>query len=225
MFVTSTPGFDGRGAFYSEALNAGGFATLELDVTAGKGMPVSPVDQLPRVFEALEMLAADPRIDPQRIGLMGVSYGGTLALLASSEALARAHARSRRFGAHLALYPVCWRHHAMAQGRTPWRGTDGTVYREVTGRPVHILVGDRDGYDQRGDCARFVNALGERVRPSFDVTAYPNATFAWDARFGSVSYEANANRGAGGFVTTVADADIAERSRQFAVAFFTRSLR
>jgi dienelactone hydrolase len=224
VFVTSSPGFDGRGAFHSEALNASGFATLELDVTVGKGLPANPIEHLPRVFAALGTLASDPRIDPDRIGLMGVSYGGTLALLASSEALAPRE-RGRRFAAHLALYPVCWRHHAIAMGRTPWPRMERWLYRKVTERPVHILVGDRDGYDKPGDCGRFVAALDERVRPFFSVTAYPNATFAWDARFSSVSYEANANHGTGGMVTTVADADIAEQSRQFALAFFLRSLR
>jgi dienelactone hydrolase len=225
VFVTSSPGFDGRSAFYSAALQDNGFATLELDVTAGKGLPANPRDQLSRVFEALEMLAADPRIDPQRIGIMGVSYGGTLALLASSEALARHHARSRRFAAHLPLYPVCWRHHAIAEGRPiSWKSMDRSVYREVTGRPVHILVGDRDGYDRPGDCARFRDALTPAVRPHYSVTAYANATFAWDARFGSVTYEANANHGEGGFVTTVADAAIAARSRDFAVSFFREHL-
>lgn len=221
VFVTSSPGFDGRGAFYSEALNAKGFATLELDVTVGKGLPANPVEHLPHVFEALEMLAADPRIDPDRIGVMGVSYGGTLALLASSESLARKHARTRRFAAHLPLYPICWRHHAIAEARPiPWKGMNQSVYGEVTGRPVHILVGDRDGYDRPGDCLRFRDALSEGVRGAYAVTIYPEATFAWDARFGSVTYEATANHGQGGFVTTVADAEIAARSREFAVSYF-----
>ena len=226
VFVTSAPGFDGRGSFYSEALNHHGFATLELDVTAGKGLPADPRDQLPYVFEALEMLAADPRIDPDRIGLMGVSYGGTLALLASSEALASNHARSRRrFAAHLPLYPVCWRHHAIAEGRPmEWKDMPRSVYRKVTGRPVHILVGDRDGYDHPGDCLRFRDALPDGVRSAYGVTVYRDATFAWDARFGSVTYEANANRGKGGFVTTVADAGIAAKSREFAVSYFREHL-
>ena len=225
VFVTSAPGFDGRGAFYSEAFNAQGFATLELDVTVGRGLPGDPSEQLRPVFDALESLAADPRIDPDRIGVMGVSYGATLALLASSEFLARQHARARRFAAHLALYPVCWRHHAIAEGRPiSWKRMNRSVYREVTGRPVHILTGDRDGYDQPGDCARFREALDERVRPAYGVTAYADATFAWDARFGSVTYEATANRGEGGFVTTVADAGLAARSRGFAVAFFSANL-
>ena len=226
VFVTSSPGFDGRGAFYSEALNAKGIATLELDVTLGKGLPSEPSEHLRHLFEALAMLAADPRIDPDRIGVMGVSYGGTLALLASSEFLARKHARARRFAAHLPLYPVCWRHHAIAEGRpVSWKGMSRAVYREVTGRPVHILAGDRDGYDQPGDCQRFREALSERVRGAYAVTTFPEGTFAWDARFGSTTYESAANRGRGGFVTTVADAEIARQSGELAVSFFTAHLK
>ena len=225
IFVTSAPGFDGRGAFYADALNANGFATLELDVTVGRGLPPDPSEHLPYLFEALEMLAADPRIDPERIGVMGVSYGATLALLASSEHLARKHARGRRFAAHLPLYPVCWRHHAIAAGRPiSWKTMSRTVYREVTGRPVHIAVGGRDGYDRPGDCRRFLDALDPRVRPSYALTTYAEGTFAWDARFGSVTYEATANRGQGGNVTTIADAAIAAQSRDLAVTFFSAHL-
>ena len=118
-----------------------------------------------------------------------------------------------------------WRHQASALGGTPWRDAPRWIYRKPTGRPVHILVGDRDGYDRPGDCTRFVDALDDKVRPLFNVTAYPEATFAWDTRFDRRSYEANANRGAGGYVTVVADPVIAERSRQFAVEFFGGWLR
>src|SRR5262245_10106755 len=39
LILHSTPGFDGRGAFYSEGLNQAGIATLEIDYLEGKGMP------------------------------------------------------------------------------------------------------------------------------------------------------------------------------------------
>jgi len=53
---------------------------------------------------------------------------------------------------------------------------------------------------------------------------YPGATFGWDSRFGSDAYDAGANKQKGGFVHVTADAALAERSRQFAVDYFTKNL-
>ena len=225
LIVNSSPGFDGRGAFYAKALNAAGFATFEIDVTLGRGMAASPRHHLPHVFASLERLAADARIDPEGIGVMGFSYGATLALLASSEALARETKSSRRFAAHLPLYPVCWRQVEIVQGRSAWKDLGPRVYREVTGRPVHVLVGNRDGYDHPGDCAAFRDALDARVRPHYAVTTYPEATFAWDSPFGSATWAAGGNRGKGSNVEIRADPQIAKQSSDFAVEFFGRHLR
>jgi len=53
LIVNSTPGFDGRGLFYAEVLNQSGFATLEVDIYQGKGMPVTNRHSLPHVFQSL----------------------------------------------------------------------------------------------------------------------------------------------------------------------------
>jgi len=223
LIVDSSPGFDGRGGFYAEALNRASIATFEVDMFQGRGLPATTRHNMPHTYQSLRFLAAHPRIDPARIGIMGFSYGGMLALLTSSEELTRKFSPDgRRFAAHLPLYPICWRH------RTVLDGTSTTlrpsVYRRVTGTPVHILAGAKDDYGDPDTCEKFVADLPADVRPHFDVTVYPGATFAWDSRFGSVVYEAGARHGKGGMVTVVADADIANRSRDFAVAFFTKHL-
>ena len=226
VIVTSTNGFDGRSRFYAERLNAAGIATLELDTAGGRGLPATPRTTVAIVYATLERLAADPRIDGERIGLMGFSWGGALTLLASSELLAAEQSTPRRFAAHLALYPICWRHLEIAQGRSKARKDLGApVYRRLTGRPVHILVGARDGYDGPDTCGRFVGALPAAARAHVGLTVYEGATFAWDSRFSSAPWEAGANGGRGGIVPVEADAALAERSRAFALRFFERHLR
>jgi len=227
LIVNSSPGFDGRGAFYAQALNAAGIATLEVDWFHGRGLPVTPRHNLAHAWASLRWLAAHPRIDGARVGIMGFSWGGIVALLASSEELARRHAGSSapRFAAHVALYPICWRHHAVAAGRPgAWKELGPGVYRRVTGRPVHILAGDRDDYDGPDGCTRFVAALPPEARRHVGLTVYPGATFAWDSRFGSAPYEASARQGKGGIVNVVANPDIARQSREFAAAWFGRRL-
>jgi len=53
---------------------------------------------------------------------------------------------------------------------------------------------------------------------------YEGATFGWDYSFGGASYEATADRGRGGIVTTTADPEVSRKSREFAVSYFSRHL-
>jgi dienelactone hydrolase len=223
LIVNSSPGMDGRGAFYAEALNGAGIATFEIDMMQGKGMPASPRDHMPHAYASLRFLAAHPRIDPARIGVMGFSWGGIVSLMTSSEELTRKHSDGKlRFAAHLGVYPICWRHGAMLAPNNKY--SDPTVYQRVTGSPVHILAGDKDDYDEPDSCDKFLAALPAQARPHFSLTVYPGATFAWDSRFGSASYSMGARQDKGGIVTVVANEEVARRSRHFAAGYFTKNL-
>ena len=226
LILHSSPGFDGRGAFYAEALERAGIATLEIDYLQGKGLPASPRHNLPHVYQTLGHLAAHPRIEASRIGVMGFSWGGILALLTSSDELTREYAGGRRFAAHLALYPICWRQRGiLAAGPGTWRDLKPTVYQKVTGSSVHIMAGGRDGYDDDPEsCPRFVAELPAQVRAHFSHTVFPEATFGWDSPFSSASYERGGKQGKGAIVNVVADSATAARSRDFAVAYFTKAL-
>ena len=223
VILHSTPGFDGRGAFYAEALNQAGIATVEIDYLQGRGMPASPLHNLPHAYETLQFLARHPRIDPMRIGIMGFSWGGILAVLTSSDELTRQSTGGKlRFAAHLGIYPICWRHRTVLAGT--YKAVKPTVYHRVTGRPVHILAGDKDGFDDPDSCEKFLAELPARAKTHFALTVYPGATFGWDSRFSSASYDAGARKGKGGILTVTADPEIANRSREFAVAFFRTNL-
>ena len=222
MILTSLNGFDGRGAFYAEAFNQAGVATFEADLVQGRGAPASPGHSMPNVYQALRFLADHPRIDGARVGIMGFSWGGLIALVTSSEDWAREYGGKLRLAAHLGLYPICWRHHAVMAGKSTY--FPPAVYQRVTGKPVHILSGEKDGYDGADGCQEFLAALPVTTRPYFSMTAYADATFAWDSRFSSAVWEAGANKGKGGIVQQTANAEIAGRSREFAVAYFRKHL-
>lgn len=223
MIVNSTPGFDGRSAFYAQALNEAGVATLDLDFMQGRGMPASVAQHMAHAYETLQYLAADPRIDAARIGIMGFSWGGMVALLTSSSDLTRKYTGDRlRFAAHLGVYPICWWHEAVLAGKDKHVGPG--VYRAVTGRPVHILAGEKDDYDEPDSCDKFLSALPPVPRRSFSLTLYPGATFGWDSPFSSATWNAGAHKWKGGIVRIVADPEVAKRSRDFAVAYFRQNL-
>jgi dienelactone hydrolase len=222
MIVNSSPGFDGRSAFYAEALNRAGIATLELDFMQGRGQPASPVQHMAHAYETLRYLAADPRIDGARVGIMGFSWGGMIALLASSAQLTQKYAGRLRFAAHLGVYPICWMHELAAAGKDSYIGRG--VYQRVTGRPVHILAGDKDDYDDPDSCGKFLDALPAGARRHFSLTMYPGATFGWDSRFSSTAWHAGGHKKKGGDIHIIADAEVAGRSREFAVSYFEKNL-
>ena len=223
LILHSSPGFDGRGAFYAEILNQAGIATVEIDYMQGRGMPATPRHNLPHAYQTLQYLARHPRIDPMRIGIMGFSWGGIISVLTSSEELTRQHTGGEhRFAAHLGLYPICWRHRTVLAGTR--KDFKPSVYQRVTGSPVHILAGDKDSFDDPDSCQKFLAELPSGVRPHFSLTVYQGATFAWDSRFSSASYDIGAKKGKGGISTVVADPEIAQRSREFALTFFRSSL-
>ena len=163
----------------------------------GKGMPATPRHNLPHVYQTLQHLARHPRIDGARIGILGVSYGGTIALLTSSDELTREHTGGKlRFAAHLPIYPVCWRHSRILAGTTTWQ-FKRTVYQRVTGRPVHILAGDKDDYDDDPTAVRVPGGVATAGSPVLRPHGLPGATFGWDSPFGRLTWDAGAKRARG----------------------------
>ena len=223
MIVNSSPGFDGRGASYAEGFNKIGIATLEIDMFQGRRLPVTARHNMPHAYQALQYMARHPRIDEARIGIMGFSWGGIVSLLTSSEELTHQYSSGkRRFAAHLGVYPICWYQHTVLAGKNKY--LQRTIYRRVTGSPVHVLVGEKDDYDAPDGCQRFLAALPAQVRRHFSLTVYPGATFGWDSRFSHASRNPHAKQGKGGIVDVIANADIANQSREFAAAYFRRNL-
>jgi len=223
VIVNSSPGFDGRSAFYAAGLNQAGIASFEVDMFQGRGIAPWIVANMPHAFQGLRWLARHSRIDGARVGIMGVSYGGQVAMLAASDEIVRTYAEpGQRYAAHLANYPQCWRlRRARAAVDKHYKPT---FFDTVTGRPVHVLVGDRDGYGSLATCREFLDALPSATRASFAMTVYEGATFGWDYLYSSASYEASADRGRGGMVTATADSEVARKSREFAVSYFAHHL-
>src|SRR5260370_19531466 len=89
IILTSSAGVQRhREHYYARALNEAGTAALIVDSFTGRGVRRTVADQTlvsaaqmeGDAFAALALLRADPRIDPKRIGVMGVSKGGVAPL-------------------------------------------------------------------------------------------------------------------------------------------------
>ena len=123
------------------------------------------------IYRALDILAKHPRVDPQRIVLMGFSRGGQAALYAS---LKRFHKLwsgcGMKFAGYIPLYPDC-----------------ATSSRRIRSRrPADPHLGRYDDdYNPIALCRAYVARLKAAGRDA-QVTEYPTASHAFDNPLGPV---------------------------------------
>jgi dienelactone hydrolase len=150
----------GVAAFVIDSFKPRGIASTVQDQST-----VTNNDMQADEFAALKALAAHPRIDGKRVGVMGFSKGGTAALLVAHEArAARALPAGLRFALHVPVYPACITQHYKPK---------------TTGAPIYMLLGSADtyaGYTQCEEYAVTLKAEGARV----EVTTYPGAKHGFD---------------------------------------------
>jgi len=141
VLLTSSAGVQRhREHYYAASLAQAGVASLIVDSFTGRGVRrtvanqslVSAAQMEGDAFAALARLRADPRIDPARVGVMGVSKGG-VATVNAAIAVRQTWRRGfdERFDAHVAICPG-----AAAQHRTA----------ATLGRPMFLMLGRHDDY-------------------------------------------------------------------------------
>jgi len=227
VILHGSGGIDGRGAFYAEALNKAGFATLELFMFVKGGRPsAGHMATLTHAYGALKYLAGHPDINPKAIGVMGFSWGGGMSMRMASKSVTEAFMPgddSPRFAAHAPMYPVCGG--ALRRMSDP-RQRGYADFDALTGAPVLILAGGKDDYDEPDSCQKFLAALPESTRSHITLQYYPDATHGWDTRGGPKKfYDRFAHNGKGGTVYFEPNQEAAKDSRAKIVEFFTRTLR
>ena len=164
-----------------------GYATFVVDSFGPRGYRevctngrVSSIQRVPDAFAALAILSTHPRIDPDRIVLMGFSHGGLVANAAATDwARKFAHEPEHRFRAIFSFYPSCI-------GRVEPR------LRLVV--PLRVHTGEKDDWTPAAPCvetmARFRADGGDVV-----VTVYPDAPHGFDAVGAALTYLPNVLNG------------------------------
>lgn len=178
VVVHGSAGIDSRGAFYIEALNKAGIATLEIDMWAARGWlggivgrPRGVPETLPDAFGALKFLSEQPGIDSARIGIMGFSWGGVVSMLSATAPYTAKYTHGAlKFAAHVAHYPICW-----GYNRVP-----GYAFNDFTGSPLLIQAGELDAYDAPDSCQQLLDSLPAATQDFISLNVYQNATHAWD---------------------------------------------
>lgn len=153
VVIVHGPGGASKGREYAWAarLNAWGVATFVVDSFAPRGILQTATDQMALstlamsadALNALKLLATHPRIDRQRIAVMGFAKGGNVALNTALEPVRRAViAGELRFAAHIAFYPAC---------------NIRSIATQVDGSPILHLHGDKDDWSLYKPCMAWMD--------------------------------------------------------------------
>ena len=149
-----------------------GYATFELNSfksrnitsTVGSQVEVTASAMILDAYRALEKLSNDPRIDKNRVSIIGWSLGGAVSLFSGWLPLRNAITKNVSFASHLAFYPPCF---------IDPENTD------FTQSPIHILIGELDDWTPADPCDMFVNKLSKKANIS--LTVYENSHHGFDS--------------------------------------------
>ena len=162
--------------YVAAVLRKSGFATLTYDSFAARGTTGAAMSGSPGylpagvadAFAALRRLASEPKIDGDRVAILGFSYGGEVAHLSAFEPLRLAlFPGQRRFAAHVAFYPA---------------GNFGVIAARgaYTGSPVLMLLGEKDDnlpIAKIESYLAYAQAAGESA--PIETVIYPGVYHAW----------------------------------------------
>lgn len=224
LMLHGSGGVDGRGASYAKALQEAGFATLEITMFPRSSPPGPSVNlTMPHAAAALRWLAAQPSVDALRLGAIGSSWGGQMAvMLTSVQVRDRLGKGVPAPAAAVALYPVCtnmsrflaWDKHPLYNAHT----TMGAV-------PLLILVGTGDATENEPrSCDAFVATLPVAAQQRTSVRYFEGATHGFDSDKAFEYYDAMARARKGAMVSVVPSEKDAAAARAETVAFFTKYL-
>lgn len=159
---------------WARELNAIGVAAFILDSFSARGIVSTVADQsqlahvamMVDAYRALGVLSKHPRIDPQRIAVMGFSKGAVAAVFSSGERFRRAYGPANAtFAAHIGLYTPCY---------VRYRDDD-----KVTGAPIRLFHGLADDWVPSAPCHGYLDRL-KAAGADVTLTEYEGAYHAYD---------------------------------------------
>jgi dienelactone hydrolase len=159
---------------WARVLNGWGIAAFIPDHLSGRGIaPMSPDDymlsplaRMVDVYHALSRLSKEPRIDSERIALMGFSFGGLVTLLSSQERFRTRYGLPNvQFAAYIPVYANCaYRFHDDAK---------------VAARPIRLFHGAGDNWCPVEQCRALVADM-KKAGADVTLTEYAGASHAYD---------------------------------------------
>jgi dienelactone hydrolase len=174
ILVHGSGGVGFNSGMWAGELNKAGFATFITDSFTGRGIINTITDQgqlssyamMNDAFAALAMLAKHPRIDPNKIAIMGFSKGAVPSVYASMNRFQNAYAsEGASFAAYIGFYTPC--------------NTALIDDEKVSAKPIRLYHGVADDWVPVGPCRDYVARL-KKAGANIDLVEYPGATHAFD---------------------------------------------
>lgn len=174
ILVHGSGGIGGSTDLWARELNAIGVAAFILDTFSGRGIVSTVADQeqlhslamMVDAYRALDLLAAHPRIQADRIAVMGFSKGAVASVYSAAERFRSAHGSpSNRFAAHIGFYTPC---NVTYEGDT-----------KVGPAPIRLFHGTADDYVSVGPCRDFTARL-KAAGANVSLTEYPDSQHSFD---------------------------------------------
>ncbi|UHS59782.1 dienelactone hydrolase family protein [Agrobacterium vaccinii] len=179
VLMHGSGGIGGNVQYWKNVLNTAGISTFVIDGVTGRGLKgvgdnqaaLGRLNFILDIYRSLDILAKHPRIDPDRIVMMGFSRGGQAALYSSVDRFQKLWNKSGvNFNSYVVFYPDC-----------------GTTYRDdgkVSDRPIRIFQGTPDDYNPIASCQAYVERL-KQAGADIQLKPYPNAQHGFDNPYGA----------------------------------------
>ena len=187
MVIISSSGgvLDFNEGYYARELSKHGIAALVVDSFTNRGIHDTIRNQLTvtswqmenDAFAALKVLQKDKRIDPDRIGIMGISKGGIVAQ--NSAFLVRRALRgtgAQEFALHVPIVPDC-----AGQFRDA----------RTTGKPIFYMLAELDDADPAQLCLDYVRRINAAGNLNAVAKMYKGAHHNWEDT-GPLTYSSDA---------------------------------
>ena len=161
------------GKAWAPLLREWGYATFAVDSFNPRGFKrvcedgsrLLPLERTPDVYGALNVVSTHPKIDPNRIGLMGFSHGGIVTINSSTKWAKDKFAQNGQgYKAFIAVYPYC-------------NVTIPELNSITTSLRIH--TGELDDWTPAKPCEQHVNTL-KASNQDAEISIYPNAHHAFD---------------------------------------------
>ena len=167
---------------WMETFNSIGLATFMLDSNWGrrkcrkqfkKAIPYCNdvhrgMNRIVDGYRALELLSKHPRIDPARIGCLGISLGARGCLYLNVKRFQKMWGTpGMQYAASVPMYPPC-----------------NAVFKEddeITDTPIRIHVGELDTFFPVDSCINYIARLKAKGK-DVDIKVYPKAHHGFDAK-------------------------------------------
>ena len=120
----------------------------------------------------LNALSEHPRIDPNRIGIMGGSKGGGVAWYVTWNPLRKVIAKDKQFAVSIPLYPPC----------IYWEKKD------FTNNPMLMMIGDKDDYTGVDQCVSSMKDIRAAGYSNMQIKLYKGAYHGFDSDKGIRKY-------------------------------------